>query len=35
MRELKIGSYNLVINNKNSKETELKHPYSASLYKDR
>ena len=31
----KIGSYKLIINNKPSKETELKHPYSASLYKDR
>ena len=30
-----IGSYKLIINNKPSKEVELKHPYSASLYKDR
>ena len=30
----KIGSYKLIINNKPSKETELKHPYSASLYKN-
>ena len=31
----KIGSYKLIINNKPSKETELKHPYSVALYKDR
>ena len=30
----KIGSYKLIINNKPSKETELNHPYSASLYKN-
>ena len=30
----KIGSYKLIIKNKKSKETELKHPYSASLYKN-
>ena len=30
----KIGSYKLIINNKPSNETELKHPYSASLYKN-
>ena len=30
----KIGSYKLIINNKPSKETELKHPYSAALYKN-
>ena len=34
-KEWKIGSYKLIINNKPSKETELKHPYSAALYKDR
>ena len=30
----KIGSYKLIINNKPSKYNELKHPYSASLYKN-
>ena len=30
----KIGSYKLIINNKPSKETELKHPYSVALYKN-
>ena len=30
----KIGSYKLIINNKPSKETELKHPFSAALYKN-
>ena len=35
-KEWKIGSYKLIINNnKPSKETDIKHPYSASLYKDR
>lgn len=34
-KEWKIGSYKLIINNKQSKKTELKHPYSASLYKGR
>ena len=29
-----IGHYKLIINNKPSKETELKHPYSAALYKN-
>lgn len=29
-----IGSYTLIINNKPSKETNIKHPYSASLYKN-
>lgn len=33
-KEWKIGSYKLIINNKPSKETELKHPYSAALYKN-
>ena len=30
----KIGHYKLIINNKPSKYTDLKHPYSASLYKN-
>lgn len=30
----KIGSYKLIINNKQSNKTNLKHPYSASLYKN-
>ena len=33
-KEWKIGSYKLLIVNKKSKETELKHTYSASLYKN-
>ena len=33
-KEWKIGSYKLIINSKPSKETELEHPYSASLYKN-
>ena len=34
VKEFKIGHYKLIINNKKSKETELKHPYSSSLYKN-
>ena len=33
-KEWKIGSYKLIIYNKKFLKTELKHPYSASLYKN-
>ena len=34
-KEWKIGSYKLIIYNKKFWKTNIKHPYSASLYKDR
>ena len=33
-KEWKIGSYKLIINNKQSNKTNIQHPYSASLYKN-
>ena len=30
----KIGSYKLIINNKQSNKTNIQHPYSAALYKN-
>ena len=30
----KIGSYKLIINNKQSNKTNITHPYSAALYKN-
>ena len=30
----KIGSYKLIITNKQSNKTNIQHPYSASLYKN-
>ena len=30
----KIGSYKLIINNRQSNKTDIKHPYSAALYKN-
>ena len=34
VKVFKIGSYKLIINNKPSKETDIKHQHSASLYKN-
>ena len=33
-KEWKIGSYKLIIYNKKFWKTDIKHPYSASLYKN-
>ena len=34
VKEWKIGNYKLLINNKPSNKTDIKHPFSASLYKN-
>ena len=34
-KEWKIGSYKIIIYNKKVFKTNIQHPYSASLYKDR
>ena len=34
VKEFKIGSYKLIIYNKIFWKTDIKHPYSASLYKN-